>query len=576
MPRIRSFWIREGFVLSGAQNGNGSAENSASGSQSHRGASGGKDGKGRAGSSNGGNGGNGGAAKPPPLGRRKTATALSPSLAANAHAIRMQFHHSGDLRLRLLSSGALPGIQLAALYLQGIVDEEAIRKNVLEPLQAAEAAAPGSLKGKGRLKDRIEQLRLNVISTGLTEPVRTLEGALDALLLGCCLLLVEGSDEAVAAEAAGGETRQVGEPTAQTVIRGPQHAFTESARTNIGLIRRIIRSERLTVESRRIGRETCTEVSLLYMNGIVDAEIVKEARRRLDDIDIDSVLDSGYIEEFIQDSSFTPFPTVLNTERPDQAAAGLLEGHFAVVVDGSPYVLLGPVTFFRFFQSPEDHYQRFDIASFLRLIRIAAFFISMHLPALYIAITTFHQEMLPSNLLIGLSAQREGVPFPALVEAFLMELTFEVLREAGVRMPRAIGPAISIVGALVLGTAAVQAGLVSAAMVIIVAFTAISNFVVPQINIAIAARLIRFLLMVSAGILGFVGIISVDLFVIIHLAGLYSFGVPYLKPVAPYVKGEWKDTFVRAPRWSLVRRPVIAQKGGRRRQPGGKPKRQNS
>ncbi|WP_228551547.1 spore germination protein [Paenibacillus sp. FSL W8-1187] len=508
----------------------------------------------------------------PSPGRRKSATPLSASLAANAQAIRRQFGDSADLRLRMTESPAFPGVRLAVLYLQGIVDENGIRESILDKLQSAPPPAEeGRRADRGGLAEATERLRAGVITAGLTEPVATIEKALDSLLLGCCLILIDGSGTALAADADGGERRPVGEPISQTVIRGPQQGFTESIGTNLGQLRRIIRSERLIVESRRIGRQTCTEVALVYLKDTARPELVEEARRRLAAIDVDGVIDSGYLEEYIQDKTFTFFPTLLNTERPDQTAAYLLEGHVAILSDGSPFALLAPVTLYRFFQSPEDYYQRFDIASFLRLIRMGAFLISLHLPALYIAITTFHQEMMPTNLLISLSAQREGVPFPALVEALLMELTFEVLREAGVRMPRAIGPAISIVGALVIGTATVQAGLVSAAMVIIVAFTAISSFVAPQVNIANAARLMRFLFMLSAGVLGFVGIISLDLILIIHLAGLHSFGIPYLAPMAPWVKGSWRDTILRMPRWSMTLRPALARKGSRKRQAGGKP-----
>ncbi|SDT44224.1 spore germination protein KA [Paenibacillaceae bacterium GAS479] len=535
-------------------------------------ASKGNKGRSAAGSSGGARQGNSSGTKPPPLGRRVTATPLSLSLAANAHAIRTQFSDSADLRLRMTSSPAAPGVRLAVLYLQGIVDESNIRENILDKLQSAsgiEIAPRGSKAG-----DICSCLRSEVITSGLTESVTTLERALDALLLGCCLVLIDGSGEVLAAEASGGSVRAIAEPTSQTVIRGPQQGFTESLSTSIGQIRRIIRSEQLIVETQRIGRQTCTEVSLIYMKGTARPEMVDEARRRLSEIDVDGIVDSGYIEEYIQDKTFTFFPTLISSERPDQAAAYLLEGHFAIIVDGSPFALLAPVTFFRFFQSPEDYYQRFDIASFLRIIRMSAFLITLHLPAIYIAITTFHQEMMPTNLLISLSAQREGVPFPALVEALIMELTFEVLREAGVRMPKVIGPAISIVGALVIGTATVQAGLVSAAMVIIVAFTAISSFVAPQINIANAARLMRFLFMISAGMFGFFGIISIDLILIIHLAGLHSFGVPYLSPMAPWIKGSWRDTILRMPRWSMKLRPAIAQNGNRKRQASGQPEEQ--
>jgi spore germination protein KA len=349
----------------------------------------------------------------------------------------------------------------------------------------------------------------------------------------------------------------VEEPQSQTVIRGPKEGFTENIRTNTALIRRKIKSPDLWIINRKIGRQTQTDVSVMYLHGIADEKIVNEILQRLDRIDTDSILESGYIEEFIQDRTFTPFPTITNTERPDAVAGAVLEGKVAILVDGTPFVLIAPITIFKLFQSSEDYYQKHDIATFLRLLRMVSFVISMLLPSLYIAITTFHQQMLPTLLLISLAAQREGVPFPALVEAFAMEITFEVLREAGVRMPRAIGSAISIVGALVLGQAAVQAGLVSAAMVIIVSFTAIASFVAPSISISNSARLLRFGFMILAATLGLFGIIAGMIAVLIHLSGLRSFGIPYLVPVAPFIPSDQKDTLIRVPWWAMKRRPRL-------------------
>lgn len=474
-------------------------------------------------------------------------------------AITGRLGNSQDVVLRKMGGQSSDEPELAIVYIDTIIDIRTINDNIIQPLQAALLAADSA-----NPVQKSDPLYSNVIAAGVVVKLNIIEDALKALLSGSCLIMAEGEDNVLVVDASGGEQRSVGEPTTQTVMRGPQHSFTENVNTNLGLIRRIIRSTDLRIESIVIGRHTHTNISVCYVEGIAEQNVVSEVNRRLKEIDIDGILESGYIEEFIQDKTFTPFPTLLNVERPDVVAAALLEGQVAVLVDGTPFVLLAPVTFFKFFQSAEDYYQRWDIASFLRLLRQSAFFISMMLPAAYIAVTTFHQEMLPTTLLISLAAQREGIPFPALVEAFIMEMTFEVLREAGVRMPRAIGPAVSIVGALVLGQAAVQAGLVSPAMVIVVSFTAISNFVTPQLNIAIAARLIRFTLMLFAGVLGFFGIMTGVIILITHLAGLQSFGVPYMTPIAPFRMSSMKDIFIRVPRWAMELRPV-AISGGKRK-----------
>ncbi|GBF74760.1 putative spore germination protein [Paenibacillus sp. 598K] len=377
--------------------------------------------------------------------------------------------------------------------------------------------------------------------------------AIRELLFGSCLILTEGAACALSAEIKGAEERPVSEPTTETVLRGPQHSFNENINTNVALIRRIIHSEQLRVQSMLLGSQTQTNVSIVYLEDIVDKQVLQSVTAKLEQLKIDALLEGEYLEELFIERGYTPFPLIFNTERPDSVAGALLEGRIAILVDGTPFVLVAPATFFSFFQSPEDYYQRADIATFLRLTRFAAYFVSMLLPGLYIAVTTFHPEMLPTPLLISLAAQREGIPFPAFIEAMLMELTFEVLREAGVRMPRAIGPAISIVGALVLGQASVQAGLVSAGMVIIVSFTAIASFSIPQISIAATARLFRFLFMGLAAVLGFFGLVAGVILLLVHLARLRSFGISYLAPLSPLQPGALRDVFIRASWKTLAR-----------------------
>ncbi|WNR43712.1 spore germination protein [Paenibacillus roseipurpureus] len=491
---------------------------------------------------------------------------LSTNLQDNVKWLKQQLGESSDMNYRQFELGVYPDTNgVAMFYIEGIVKYDIINEHITKPLlssQENESYWRQDICFHDLLCQAITISDLSLSFDGDT--------IVSALLEGKTILFADGYNEALIAGTAGWEKRAVDEPQTQTVVRGPKEGFTEDLRTNTALIRRKIRSPQLRFLSLHIGRVTQTEVVIAYLVGITDPKVVEEARQRLARIDTDSVLESGYLEEYIEDVTYSPFPTIMNTERPDSAAAGLLEGQIAILVDGTPFVLQAPVTFFRFLQSSEDYYQRFDIATFIRIIRYISFFVSMLLPALYIAITTFHQEMLPTTLLISLAAQREGVPLPALAEAFLMEITFEVLREAGVRMPRVIGSAISIVGALVLGQASVQAGLVSAAMVIIVSFTAISNFVTPALNMAVAARLIRFGLMLLAGTFGLFGILTGCMAILIHLASLRSFGVPYLTPIAPLVMTRLLDTFIRVPRWLAMVRP-LSKTNRTRQKPYDKP-----
>jgi spore germination protein KA len=494
---------------------------------------------------------------------------LNPSLDETLQEISHRIGNSSDVIIRRFTNESLSSLALAFIYIDGLVNSDAVNQTVLQPLMehiTLKSDAITAEKAYGLIKDQM-------LPVGGVKEGKTVEHMLSLLFEGYTIILFEGLQMALAADTSGWEQRSVNEPTSQGVIRGPKEGFTESLRVGTSMLRRRLKTSDLRIEEYKIGQRTQTGVALVYLQGLASEEVLTEIRRRLDGINTDSILESNYIEEFIQDGGLTPFPTIQNTERPDAVAGGLLEGQVGIIIDGTPFALLAPSTFFNFFQSSEDYYQRYDISSFLRLIRYGAFFVSMLLPAFYIAVTTFHQEMLPTTLLISLAAQREGVPLPALAEALLMELTFDVLREAGVRMPRTIGPAISIVGALVLGQAAVSAGLVSAAMVIVVSFTAISNFVIPSLAIANSIRLIRFLMMLIAATLGLFGIMSFLMVLLIHMAGLYSFGVPYLSPVAPMIPRYLKDIFIRVPLWSMPLRPKTnLGKETRRQGPDQKPR----
>lgn len=491
---------------------------------------------------------------------------VSSRLRQNIQMIQEITGGSSDVVVRTFATSN--GTPAAIAFINGLTDSAIVNENILRPLMTSDPPTNGESP-----RDFLDAAVSRLLPVDSVKTVRTFGAVWTELFEGSTLVFAEGAEQALSVGASKWEQRGVEEPSSQTVIRGPKEGFNENIGTNVALIRRRIKSPNLWKIDRKIGKQTQTDVCLLYMKGIADETIVTEALRRLDAIRTDSILESGYLEEFIQDHTFTPFPTIINTERPDAAAAAILEGQIAVLTDGTPFALILPVTFFKFLLASEDYYQRFDISSFLRLLRFGAFTASMLLPSLYIAVTTFHQELLPTTMLIGLAAQREGVPFPAFVEAFLMEITFEVLREAGTRMPRAIGPAISIVGALVLGQAAVEAGLVSAAMVIVVSFTAISSFVAPATNIAIASRLLRFVLMGFAATLGFFGIMTFLFMLLIHMAGIRSFGVPYLTPFAPFRRNNWKDVFVRAPWKMMTTRPLPfgsnnKRRQGRRRKPG--------
>jgi len=387
---------------------------------------------------------------------------------------------------------------------------------------------------------------------------------IEKCLAGNTILLVNGFNKALIISTIGWERRGITEPTTEVVVRGPKEGFTETLRSNTTLLRRKIHNPDLKIESLIIGQRTNTNIAIAYIKELANEKLVKELKSRLNKINTDSILESGYIEELIEDAPLSPFSTIGNSEKPDKVAAKILEGRIAILVDGTPFVLTIPKLFIENFQSVEDYYSRPFLSSLIRFFRYIAFLISMTGPAIYVALTNFHQETIPTPLVLTMASSKEGIPFPGVLEALLMVVTFELLREAGIRLPRAVGQAVSIVGALVLGEAAVSAGLISAPMVIVVATTAITSFIVSPLYDVVS--IMRYIFIILAAIMGAVGISVGLLGLLIHLSSLRSFGSPFLSPLAPVYFKNLKDSFVRFPLWSMHTRPVDISHNNPKRQ----------
>jgi spore germination protein KA len=399
--------------------------------------------------------------------------------------------------------------------------------------------------------------------------VMTFSDCVESLSIGNPVLLWEGGPHGLALGLTKWEKRAIAEPSGEGGVRVPREGFTETISVSTSQLRRIIKNPALKMESMKIGKYTETNVVVAYIEGIAEKTLIEEVKNRLNRIQIDGILESGYIEEMIEDNPYSPFPQILTTERPDVASGSLLEGRVVILVDGTPFVLIAPITLFSLLQTGEDYNERFFVGTVLRWLRYLFFLVSLLLPSLYVGVLTYHQEMIPTSLLISMAAAREAVPFPAVIEALLMEAAFEALREAGVRLPKQIGSAVSIVGALVIGEAAVSAGIVSAPMVIVVAITGIASFIIPNYSVGIAIRVIRFPMIFLAGTLGILGIMIGVVTIIIHLCTLRSFGVPYLSPMAPMKFRDMKDVLVRAPWWKLNTRPHLTGDYNKYRQSTG-------
>ena len=396
----------------------------------------------------------------------------------------------------------------------------------------------------------------------------TIEEAADGLLTGETILFVDGFAQAVKIPDTGYPRMSLSEADSEKVIRGSNEGFSDSVKQNAALIRKRVRSPKVKVKQLKTGIRSNTNVYLVYMDDLVYPGLLKEIERRMDGFEIDGVLDSGVIEQLTEEKWYSPFPQFQTTERPDRAAMSILEGRVILLVDNSPVALILPTDYNSFIRTSDDYYNRFEIASFGRMLRYVASFFAMTLPGLYLAVTNFHTQILPTTLLLSFADARRGVPFPAVIEVLIMEISFELLREAGVRLPGAMGNTIGIVGGLIIGQAAVEANLVSPIVVIVISFTALCSFAIPNEEFATAFRVLKFFFIALCAWLGFFGMLAGLLAVLIHLSHLKSFGIPYLMPfVGADLNGyeDERDALYRQPLRKLLWRPVYAKRKKRRK-----------
>ena len=441
------------------------------------------------------------------------------------------------------------------LYIDGMTDKDAVSRFILEPLMLQGSAAAG-----------LEPMELAERVLYVPDMIEhhTCEDLLEKLYSGDCGILVDGFAAAVSTDLKSFDKRGISEPQTEVVVRGSREGFIENIKTNMSMLRRRLKTADLAFEMVRKGTESGTNVAVAYVRGLAPKSLVNEVKRRIKSVEIDAVLESGYIEQLIEDNPFSPFATIANSEKPDKVAAKMLEGRVAVLVDGTPFVLTVPMMFVENFQSAEDYYSRPFFAGLVRAMRYLAFLIAVFAPSLYVAVVTYHHEMIPYKLLLSMWQAEVNTPFSTGVSVLLITLLYEVVREAGIRLPKPVGSAISIVGGLVIGDIVVSAGLISAPVIIIVAFTAIAMFVVDAMTDA--ATILRLGLILLAWWLGFLGIFMGTMLILVHLISLHSFGVPYFAPFAPFRRTEMRDTIFRFPLWLLGRRPRLLTNASKWRQ----------
>lgn len=466
---------------------------------------------------------------------------ISKKIKSNEEEIINLFNNTSDLVTYEFETSS--NIKVLICYIEGLINKDLLDRDIIKPII-------NNLNSPKDIKSVLYVSNLNEIDL--------LEDVAGEITYGSIGIFINGINQCYVVSLNEWEKRAVEEPQAEAVVRGPKEGFIEDILVNKAMLRRRIRNKDLVFEDYTIGKQTKTKISISYIQGLVNEEVLKEVKKRIGDIDIDGILESGYIEQLIEDSPTSLISTIGDTQKPDVVAGKLLEGRIGVFCDGSPHVLTMPKLFIEDIQASEDYYSRPFYATFLRWLRVFSLFLSIVLPGLYVALQTFHQEMIPTVLLITMAGAREGVPFPAVIEAFVMILILELIKESGIRLPRAVGSAVSIVGALVLGQAAVEAGLVSAPMVIVVAATAIAEFAVPSLTEGII--IYRFMLILLGGFMGLYAMTCGLIAIIVHIISLNSFGVPYGFPLAPSDRQGLKDSIIRFPLRELIFRPKVLEK----------------
>ncbi|KHF39363.1 spore gernimation protein GerK [Halalkalibacter okhensis] len=464
------------------------------------------------------------------------------------------FHFSDDVKKREFLFNERKGV---CLFLETVIDDERLDKMFFDHLQSGEDEIKTCIHASDLKMMRL----LNKVSPELNQ--------------GKVAVFLEGDSEAYVFDVRKTSERTIEEPENEKVVRGAHDGFVEGLMTNLFLLRKRVKNQDLVIKYHTLGQETETKLAVVYIESMANPKIIQAVEDKLQSISSDMVFSPGYVEEFLENEQLSPFPQMLNTERPDRTMANLLDGRVAILTDGDPTALVCPVSFFAFYQSPDDYNSRFIVGSFYRILRMISFFIAIFVPAIYIATVSFHFEVIPADLVLPVKSSVERIPYPPIVEAILMELTIELIREAGIRLPSPIGQTIGIVGGLVIGDAVVQAGLVSNIMIIVVAITAIASFVVPSFEMSSTLRVVRFPFMFAAASFGYFGIMFCFTLLLIHLCKLESFGSPYFAPVAPLTWQDLKDSFIRAPLEKMNERPRATRPLNKFRQRVRKGRRKN-
>ncbi|MBU3158726.1 spore germination protein [Clostridium frigoris] len=472
-------------------------------------------------------------------------------LSENIDLIRNGLGKQSPMVVKHFYIGSDEPLEAAIIYVNGITNKDIIDRDILNPLMLH---IQENLNGKVNIGDYLCKRYISMSNTLIEAD---LDVVINHLKRGKTTVLINGASEVIIADTTGGQQRAIMEPMNETASRGPRDGFVENLEVNISLIRRKVKDKNLTIELFNVGSRTQSDVAMVYINDVVDKQVMEELRNRLESVDVDSVLSAGALDQYIESYAYTVFPQVDSTERPDRAIGNMVEGRILVVLEGTPMVLVYPATFMQFFQAVEDYTQRTVLSSFVRILRILAAIIVITLPSIYLTLIKFNVELIPIKFVTPIVQSRVGIALTPFLEIVAMELVVEFLREGGLRLPTKIAQTLSLVGGIIIGDTAIQSKMVSPTTLLIVGITVITTFLIPNYDMSLSIRMLRFPMLVLANIMGIFGIAVGWFLILVHLSSLDSLGVPYFE----FRKSDMKDTFIRAPLWKMNKRPEVVPNG---------------
>jgi len=466
-------------------------------------------------------------------------------LDGNIDFIRNELGAQGPMVVKHFYIGIDKPLEAAIIYVNGLVNKDIIDRDILNPLMIHIGE---NLNGKANIGDYLCKRYISMSNTLVESDLNVV---INHLKRGKSAVLINGASEVIIADTAGGQQRAIIEPMNETAAKGPRDGFVENFEVNISLIRRKVKDKNLTIEPFSIGRRLQSDGAIIYIGDIADKQVVEELKKRIEAVDVDAVISSGKLEQYIEDYAYTVFPQAFSTERPDRAIANMLEGKILLVTEGTPMVLIYPAIFMQFFQAEEDYTERTVVSSFVRLLRILAAIIVVTLPSIYLTLIKFNVELIPIKFVTPIVQSRVGIALTPFLEIIAMEMVVEFLREGGLRLPTKIAQTLSLVGGIIIGDTAIQSKMVSPTTLLIVGITVITTFLIPNYDMSLSIRLLRFPMLILANIMGIFGIAVGWFLILVHLSSLDSLGVPYFE----FHKSDMKDTFIRAPLWKMNKRP---------------------